>query len=459
MTSAPFGEPWCVSVATNLLAATIQRRHAIMWNGMGSMNFSNNALLRPEGESEPTIGIASDGTMAVTGLQWLFDPNFFGTHLWVGPFGSTPTFEGLLDSGLRKPGKIVFGSGDADFDIGSTGTLHATTLIFFINPVFNKAQLGVSAVICPNVTSPSFSLTGCSRHFMDTTESDRDWITSDGPHVYLSYHDSGVSSLIHVQRSDDDGFTWHRVGDPIVGQGRTTAGATFNNIQGNLVADSLTHNVYDICASGQPGILKAKTFTANHIFVSRSTDAGKHWTSNLVFQLPPPATFDNVFPAIAVDPVNGNVYATFSEGHHVYFSMSSDQGTTWSPAVIVNIAPATTAIFPWIAANAGTVDVVYYGTTAASKNDPSAVWNTYLAQTTDNGASFTQSTASNSPNHVGEICTGGTACAPGTRNLLDLFKVAINPGDGRAGIIYTDDTLTKDNSGNPLPQIVLSQQQ
>jgi len=42
--------------------------------------------------------------------------------------------------------------------------------------------------------------------------------------------------------------------------------------------------------------------------------------------------------------------------------------------------------------------------------------------------------------------------------LLDLFKVAVNP-DGRAAIIYTDDTLTKDSSGNPLPQIVLAQQQ
>ena len=80
-------------------------------------------------------------------------------------------------------------------------------------------------------------------------------------------------------------------------------------------------------------------------------------------------------------------------------------------------------------------------------------------QTTDNGASFTQSTASNTPNHNGVICTNGTGCAPGTRNLLNLFKVAINPGDGRAGIIYTDDTLTQDSSGNPLPQIVLAQQQ
>jgi hypothetical protein len=43
--------------------------------------------------------------------------------------------------------------------------------------------------------------------------------------------------------------------------------------------------------------------------------------------------------------------------------------------------------------------------------------------------------------------------------LLDLFKVAINPVDGHAGIIYTDDTLTKDSSGNPLPQIVLAQEQ
>ena len=125
-----------------LVVVTLSAVSAFAGTISGSLIFSNTALLRPEGESEPAIGIASDGTMAVTGLQWLFDPNFFGTHLWVGAFGSTPTFEGLLDSGLRKPGKAVFGSGDADFDIGSTNTLHASTLIFFINPVFNRAQIG-----------------------------------------------------------------------------------------------------------------------------------------------------------------------------------------------------------------------------------------------------------------------------------------------------------------------------
>jgi hypothetical protein len=341
-----------VLVITILALAILAALPASAGTIPGSLTFSNNALIRPEGESEPAIGIANNGTMAVTGLQWLFNPSFFGTHLWLGPFGSVPSFEGLLDSGLRKPGKIMFGSGDADFDIGSTGTLHATTLLFFFNPVFNRAQIGVSAVTCPGVTTPGFSLSGCSRHFVDTTQSDRDWITSDGPHVYLSYHDSGVSSLIHVQRSDDDGFTWRRVGDPIVGQGRITAGSTFNNIQGNLVADPVTHTVYDIYASGQTGFLKAQTFTPNHVFVSRSTDAGKHWTAKLVFQLPPLSSFANVFPALAVDATNGNLYAVFSDSHNVYFSMSSDQGTTWSAAVIVNISPATTAVFPWVAANA-----------------------------------------------------------------------------------------------------------
>ena len=44
----------------------------------GSLAFSNTALVRPEGESEPAIAIAADGTMAITGLQWLFNPSFFG---------------------------------------------------------------------------------------------------------------------------------------------------------------------------------------------------------------------------------------------------------------------------------------------------------------------------------------------------------------------------------------------
>lgn len=424
----------------------------------GSLKFSNTPLLRPEGGSEPEISIAANGTMAMVGLQWLFVPNFFGTHLWTGSFGSTPVFQGLIDAQLQQAGKAVFGSGDADVDFGATGTLHATTLIFLINPVFNRSQIGVSAISCPNATAASFSLAGCREQIIDTAGADRSWVTSDGSHVYISYHDAGNSTLIHVQRSDDDGMTWRNVGDPIVGQDGATADATFNNDQGKIVADRVTHNVYDVYAAGQPGIQKATSATFNNIFVSRSTDMGKSWTANLVFSAPLFTGLNNVFPALAVDPVTGKLYTAWSDGHTIGFASSSDQGSHWTPAVTVNVAPATTAVFPWISAYGGTVDVVYYATTAASKDNSTAVWNVYLAQSINDGASFQQSLVSRTPNHVGVVCTSGIACAAGTRNLLDLFQVAIDPLNGHAAVIYTDDTLTTDSSGAPLPQVVLAQQ-
>lgn len=419
------------------------------------LTFSNTPLLRPEGGSEPAISIAGDGTMAMTGLQWLFNPSFFGTHLWVGPFGSTPNFQGLIDASLQKPGKTVFGSGDADVNIGRTGMLHATTLIFLINPVFNRAQIGVSAIACASAMTP---VSSCKAQIIDSAGADRQWITSDGATVYISYHDSGNSSLIHVQRSDDDGLNWHRVGDPVVGQGRFTGDATFNNTQGPIVADAFTHNVYAIYTAGEPSVQKATSAAFNNVIVSRSTDNGLSWTANLVFHAPLFTDFSNVFPSLAVDPTNGKLYAVWSDAHHVFFSASSNQGATWSSAVTVNIKPASTAVFPWVAAYNGKVDVVYYGTTTASKDDSSAVWNVYLAQTSNDGASFAQSKVSNTSNHTGVICTNGIGCAPGTRNLLDLFEVAINPQNGLAGIVYTDDTITKTSSGAPLPQIVLAQQ-
>jgi hypothetical protein len=274
--------------------------------------------------------------------------------------------------------------------------------------------------------------------------------------------------LIHAQRSDDDGFTWTKIGDPVVGQGSSTANATFNNQQGNLVADPRTHNVYDVYAAGQTGELKGRTFTPNHIIVSRSSDMGKSWTANSVFTAPSGISLANIFPAMAVDPVNGHLYAVWSDGQTVSFSSSTDQGHTWTRAIAVSRSPAVTAMLPWIAAYNDVVDVVYYGTSATSNLDSSARWFVYFAQF--NGTSFTQTQVNSATNHVGVICTGGVSCGPGTRNLLDLFKVAIDPQNSKAAIIYTDDTLTTSNDPNnfacnpnqsppcPLPQAVLAKQ-
>src|SRR5258707_5383080 len=421
----------------------------------GNLAFTNTALLRPDGSSEPELRIRADGTVGMVALSW----ENFVTHLWSAPFGGTATFRGEVDSALQITGqRQVFGGGDADVDLASTGTLHATTLIFITPPTLTTSQLGVSAITCPGFTLSAPSIPGgCKSQIIDTAGADRSWITSDGSRDFISYHDAGNSTLIHVQRSDDDGFTWTKVGDRVVAQGGNTGNATFNNDPGPIVADSFTPNVYDVYAAGQASIQKGTSANFNNILVSKSTDGGETWTATLVYHAPLFTALNNVFPSLTVDPTNGNLYAVWSDAHGVFFSSSNDEGSTWSAAVAVSIAPANTALFPWVAAYNGTVDVVYYGTTASSKDDPSANWFTYIAPTID-GVNFTQNRVNNRTNHVGLICTAGISCQPATRNLLHLFQVAIDPQNVKSAIIYTDDTLTKDSSGNPLPQVVLAQQ-
>ncbi|HEV2236070.1 MAG TPA: sialidase family protein [Ktedonobacterales bacterium] len=454
--------------AAGLMAAVIVFSMVRSAGAVPPPSFGLTPLLLNAGSSEPEISIDKNGTMALVSLQWLNDPSGVGTRLWTGAFSASPTAQGLVDAALQHSGKSVFGGGDADVDIGSTGQMHISTLIFLVNPTFNKAQLGVSAITCPNPATSGFAVSQCTSQIIATTNDDRQWITSDGPHVYISYHDAGRSSLVHVQRSDDDGFTWKSVADPIVGQDGLTGDATFNNIQGKLVADPFTHNVYTVYAAGETGILKAKTFTPNHIVVSRSTDMGQSWTANVAFAAAPGTSLGNIFPELAVDPTNGHLYAVWSDGHTIGFASSTDQGNTWSSAVTVSSAPATTAVLPAIAAYNGTVDVAYYGTTAPTDLTASASWHVFFAQRS--GGGFTQTEVNTASNHHGVICTGGTGCGPGTRNLLDLFQLGIDPQNGKAAIIYVDDTLTTSNDPTnfaclpgqalpcPLPQAVLARQ-
>ena len=198
---------------------------------------------------------------------------------------------------------------------------------------------------------------------------------------------------------------------------------------------------------------KGTTANFNNIYVTVSPDMGKTWTPHLVFSGPINVALNNVFPALAVDPLSGTLYAGWSDAHHVFISKSTDQGNTWTSPLAVNTSPANTAVFPWIVARGSTVDYVYYGTNTSSKDDPRAVWNVYMAQSSDSGSHFAQSTVTARPNHVGVICTNGTGCARGTRNLLDLFQDAIDPLNGLAAIIYTDDTSTTQADGSPLPQV------
>lgn len=403
------------------------------------------------GNSEPELAFSNDGTLAVDGLAWL--P--FQLNVWTGHFGVTPSYFGAVDANLHNvgQGRTTLGSEDTDVKFTSAGTMLLVDLDLIANSN-NKgnSQLGVNVTRCPaGATGPN----GCTHIFLDTAGSDRPWIATAGTDAWVAYHDSNNSSLIRVKRSTDDGRTWQSAASPIPGQGNDTAGATFDNEIGPLAADPGTGTVYEVYAEGEPQT-KAKSSNFNNIFVSRSTDGGQHWTANLVFQAPVGTALNNIFPTMAVDPVTHVVYAAWTDQHGVEVSQSSDAGTTWSAPVTVSTIQTT--VMPWIAALNGKVDVVYYGSTAASPGDTSAVWNVYDSQFSSGAWNVKQ--VSNTPNRVGAICLGGDSCTGNVnRELLDLFQVAEDPLTGKAAIIYTDstiDTWTSNGVTNQLPEIVLA---
>src|SRR5439155_6114732 len=129
--------------------------------------FTNIPLLRPEGGLEPAVTVGADGTVVVSSLNYLSSLENAFTHIWKGPFGSEPVYQGPMDAHIGR----AVGGADADVDLGSTGTFHGTSLVLTFNPKFSQAQFGISAVTCPNAdTSDAFA--HCRAQLIDTAGTD-----------------------------------------------------------------------------------------------------------------------------------------------------------------------------------------------------------------------------------------------------------------------------------------------
>jgi hypothetical protein len=135
--------------------------------------------------------------------------------------------------------------------------------------------------------------------------------------------------------------------------------------------------------------------------------------------------------------------------------VSRDQGTTWSTPTKLNVRARTTA-FPWVVAGSeGRVAVAYYGINHRGPSPEKVVfpgrripkwkvWVSYSTNASSLDSTFTERRATG-PLHAGNVCTSGTGCATGTRDLLDFFQVDLNPC-GKVVITYTDnsrDVVTK----------------
>jgi hypothetical protein len=176
-----------------------------------------------------------------------------------------------------------------------------------------------------------------------------------------------------------------------------------------------------------------------------------------------PDTFDS-FTVVAVDR-GGNVYVVWSERHPstqttaTMLAVSRDRGATWTAPIKVNSSPQTTT-FPWIVAgDPGKIDIVYYGTSEKGASPetvkPAAKWKVWMAQSLNALApkpSFTESAATGYM-HQGSICTSGTGCAAGTRDLLDFFQVDVD-AQGFANIAYTDNLNGPPDGSDPHQELI-----
>jgi hypothetical protein len=148
----------------------------------------------------------------------------------------------------------------------------------------------------------------------------------------------------------------------------------------------------------------------------------------------------------------GRVYFGYVGGDgHPHISVSDDQGRSWHNDLDVGVPYAIrNAAFPEvIAGDNDRASFFFLGTpsagaaTGADTGTPfDGVWHGYIATTYNGGRTwFTVDATPTDPVQLGVICTQGTTCPTGTRNLLDFNDITVDQ-NGRVFTAYTDGCIT-----------------
>ena len=400
---------------------------------VGNFTFASQVLARPpqtvnsspigpiffEQDAEPRVVHDLAGNIYVAAIQGV--PA--GTDTWKSmDAGKTFTYLGEPDgtqavAALGGGTGVGIGGGDEDIDVGSSGNVYLASL--WLGSVTNCAS------------SDSATTWICNPIASDLPEDDRQWVAGYGSNVvYLTTKQLGTldnsTPSIYVAKSLDGGKTF-----PLVTEVTKPIFGVQPGDQGNMVVDQRNGNVYMVFIGAYP----------NQVYLAKSVDGGQNWILKLIYQSASGTSLQHVFPAIAVDR-GGNLHVVFNDGANSFLTSSADQGTSWTlPVKVNNGANDKTSLEPWvIAGDAGKVDVFYYGTSASNYLDSSAQWQVFMAQTQNAFAAVPTFyiKAATGVMHQGAICVNGTACAEGTRNLLEYF-FPDTYFDGNALATYPDD--------------------
>lgn len=425
---------------------------------------------------EPSNRTDGEGTIYVSSIRGV--PGGVDLHRWSPVVDPPPNADGTLpfvylghpdNCGIFAFGCDLIGvaEGGGDVDIAVN---------YPASGVPNLAL--VSLTLAPGVTATHSTDRGASFTEPNPVAAlipgdDRQWIDGiDRQIVYLSYHDVATFN-IEVQRSNDGGETYlNGFGEAVDPQTFPAAGGVpatnTANLLGPIKVDRSScptgGSLYQVFAAPDNVVENATGQSFRTVYVGVSTDVKLGlpvftFTDHKIFVGPPGFNAVNIFPALAVDDF-GFVYAVWSDNTNIYYSYSTNQGTTWSPALIVNQGAAVgkANVFPWVAADAnGHVAIVWFGADRAGNSNDTTVmapcssgstdcmrnwanWNVYFAESVnghDPSVYFTQAVVSDHVIHRGTVSTGGLG-GGANRNLGDYFQVSLDP-QHRANIAFSDD--------------------
>jgi hypothetical protein len=458
--------------------------------GPGTPNYTpNESLCLPAGAGqavEPSMIVDSQGTIYVESIRgvpggldlWRWNKNADG-----GPNanGTLPfKYEGQPDCGAfvtRACTMSGLAPGGGDGDVAVNGPDPSTMNI----PNLAVVSLAAAEVTASNSTNRADTFSPPNPTAAHVPLDDRMWIDAlnDPNHVYMEYHDFVTTSQILVQRSADKGITYDDATGIVVGPTTDTTtyasvGPPTGNIAGQIKVDlsnTPSHgNLYQIFVGPDNPTDNANNSAnfINAVYVgvasspSLMANAVLSFINHKIFSCGPGSTcpsglgLGNLFPALAVDHF-GNVYAVWSDNTDIYYSYSTDHGTSWSAAIKVTQV-ATIAetghsqagksnVFPWVAADAnGHVAIAWYGADGCCNSNTlpmSTKWNVFVAETVNGHGSaagapvFTLSQATDHPNHMGSISTGGLT-GSSDRSLADFFQIAIDPTNHLINLAFAD---------------------
>ncbi len=150
---------------------------------------------------------------------------------------------------------------------------------------------------------------------------------------------------------------------------------------------------------------------------------------------------------------NHTVYFGYTDSsNHPRIAVSDDEGKTWQASLDFSNASGfniQNAVFPEVVAGDNDRAAFFFlgtsapgdGTGDDTKSVFAGTWYGYVATTYNGGQSWVTVRATADPVQQGVICTNGTTCPSGTRNLLDFNDMTVDK-QGRILAGYADGCIT-----------------